>query len=398
MTNKIYLKDPYLTEYKTDIIFSEYIDGSYQTLLRDTIFYPDKVGGQAGDVGFINDIKIDKSIQKGDLILHLSKEKVKGEFANIKIDYLKRLDSMQQHTGQHLLSAVFYKALGANTIGFHINEESGFIDLDIKKLDSHDIKHIESLANLIIYSNFKIKSYYPNDLELKKLSLRREPKVTKNIRIVEIDGFDYAPCGGVHLLSTGEIGIIKIENFEKHRGGYRIQYKAGNRAYENYQSALDIIDYLGTDLSVPQELIKERYQNFKAEYQTLVENNKKLKTDLISFMARFLIKNCDDINGVPIIISELKDLDTKEFNLLIKEVSKRKQAIQIYYKKMTALAQIVISAPESLKIDLNKNLRPLFQKYSVKGGGNKQLMQGSISVYEINNFIESVYDILKELL
>ena len=234
MTKKVYLENPYIRQIDGRIVQKKYIDDRYHIKINRTIFYPNLSDGQPGDKSTINGIDVLDVYEDGDDIIHVVDENISSKNVKLSIDWDNRLDYMQQHSGQHLLSAGFYKLFNGETIGFYIGEEHSHVDVNIPYMGEEYMDKIELFANKVIYSNFTIKSYTMNREDMDRLPVRNEMKSESNIRIVEIDGIDFSPCNGTHLRRTGEIGIIKIKDIQAHKDYIRVQFLCGYRALKDY--------------------------------------------------------------------------------------------------------------------------------------------------------------------
>ena len=228
MTERIYLDNPYLRQMDARIIRKDYNNEKYFIVLDKTIFYPNLAGGQPGDKGTINGIPVIDTYEEDSQIVHVIKDNIYSDRVTLSIDWENRLNYMQQHSGQHLLSASFYKLFNAETIGFHLGHDFVSIDIDLPDLSTTIVNKVEDFANKIIFSNFPIEAY---DDKLAKNS-----DSNANMRIVEIDGIDFTPCCGTHVRSTGEIGIIKIKDFKKQKASVKIEFVCGDRALKDYRS------------------------------------------------------------------------------------------------------------------------------------------------------------------
>ena len=157
---------------------------------------------------------------------------------------------MQQHTGQHILSAVFLEVMGANTIGFHLGSESSTIDLDIDTITKQEIYHVEERSNHFIWENHPVKIRYITDDEIHTIPFRKPPQVTGKIRVIRIGDLDASACGGTHVSHTGEIGLIKVTGSERYKGGMRIHFLCGQRAFQDYHRMQTDVQKLSMTLSI----------------------------------------------------------------------------------------------------------------------------------------------------
>ena len=206
-------------------------------------------------------MEVKEVYREGDAILHLVEEEpTEKETALCRIHRERRLDLMQQHSGQHLLSAVFYTLMKGQTSSFHLGLDYVTIDISIPDMAEEWVEKVEDQVNQYIYENRPIKHYLVSPEELAKLPLRKQPKVQEDIRVVEIQGVDIAPCGGTHLDSTGQLGILKIIRTENYKGNTRVYFKAGRRALEDFQTKSQTVHRLSSLLSSGEEELVERVE------------------------------------------------------------------------------------------------------------------------------------------
>lgn len=253
MTEQIYLKNPYLRQLQVRIIDKKYENNKYYITTDKTIFYPNLVDGQPQDKGCINDIEVIDTYLENSKIIHVLNENIHSEKAILTIDWDNRLDLMQQHSGQHLLSSVFYKLFSVETKEFYIGKNHVYIDVDLPSLSKEDIIKIEDFANKIIFSNFLIKTYLINN--------KNKDNDNNSIRIVEIDNIDFTPCRGTHVRSTGEIGLIKIINYKKYNNFLRVEFICGNRALKKFRDSIFLIDKISKYLSVDKDNLLEKIKD-----------------------------------------------------------------------------------------------------------------------------------------
>lgn len=248
MSDKIYIENPYLKDLNAKIISKEKRDNKYYVILNRTIFYPRNSRTVDIDKGTINDISVIDVFEKNGEIVHVIEQDISSKDVTIEIDWNKRFDYIQQHTGGHILSASLKKLCEAQTSSFIYKKDYSYISTDFKNLNNSDIIRIEKFANYIIYSNFQITS-----------SILKENGKTK--RTMSIDNISTTTCEGVHCSSTGEVGIIKIIDFKNNDQGYiDIKFVCGNRALKDYNSKDKIIKEL-TDMLFCKET--ELYKKIK---------------------------------------------------------------------------------------------------------------------------------------
>ncbi|HVS80480.1 MAG TPA: DHHA1 domain-containing protein [Pyrinomonadaceae bacterium] len=272
-TERLYYHDSRLLEFDARVIsLSERDDGQIAVTLDRTAFYPTG-GGQPSDTGILGEARVVDCIDaESDGVLHLIQGSVPeiGDTIHGKVDWLRRLDHMQQHTGQHILSAAFVKLFDAPTRSFRVLEHDCEIDVALDDPTDERIEQAVDLANQIIWESRPIRIREVPSEEAAALPLRKEPSREGELRVIEIDDFDLTPCGGTHAKSTGEVGVIAVRSWERAKGLARIQFMAGMRALADYRKANHTAREVGALFSAGRE-------DSPALVARLVEENKKLR-------------------------------------------------------------------------------------------------------------------------
>ena len=396
MTEKLYEKDPYRRTFKADLKNIEKKDGQYHIELSQTYFYPEG-GGQPCDKGVINGIKVNYVYKNEDKVFHVLDNKPKGETdLNCKIDWERRYDFMQQHTGQHLLSAVFKNKYDLNTVGFTLSEESLRIDLD-KKVNNQEIKAVEEKVNEYIYENIKVETLYPDAETLNQFNLRKEPTVDENIRVIKIGQLDFSPCGGTHLENTGELGIIKITNIDNYKGGLRIDFVCGKRALKDYDFKNKLITELRDITSVPDENIVKEVKRLKQELKNDEDKISELNKELLKYKADDLIKKAERVNEINIVYKVFSDTTYDNVQWLSDIITKKENNICIFGQHDESTARLLLSKSDNIKeLDMNEIINKPLELIGGRGGGNPQKAQGGGSkVNEIEEAINQALEIIK---
>jgi alanyl-tRNA synthetase len=251
MSERAYYKDSYTNRFKAVVIERLVHDGRPALILDRTYFYPTS-GGQPCDLGKMNDVSVVDVLvhpQNGD-VLHILENEVSADQVKAVIDWQRRFDHMQHHTGQHILSQAFVQIAAAETVGFHLSPSSVTIDLDKNSLSQAQREEAEQLANEIIWQNRPVKARTVNQKEIQSLPLRKIPPARDGrLRLIEIADFDLTACGGTHVARTGEIGLLKIIKQEKRGEKLRIEFRCGHRALLDYQQKHQIVTQLTTQLT-----------------------------------------------------------------------------------------------------------------------------------------------------
>ena len=256
MTKKLYDIDSHLTEFEAEVIDSYPFADGFATVLDQTAFFPEG-GGQASDIGFLDDAKVYDVQIKDEVIYHYTtKQFEKGQKVIGTIDFARRFDYMQQHSGEHIVSGVAHSLYGCENVGFHLGSDIVTLDFD-KLLTKEQILEIEQKANEAVFKNVKFNTYYPDDNTLSTLNYRSKKELLGAIRIVEIEDTDMCACCAPHVNTAAEIGVIKLLDSEKLRGGIRIEMKCGKRALEDYNQKYDNVRKISGALAVKQNEVAE---------------------------------------------------------------------------------------------------------------------------------------------
>jgi len=256
MTEKLYWQDPHRTTFETSAARVADFQGKTAIVLDRTLFYPEG-GGQLGDVGTLtigNVVArvVDTQIDDAGVIHHVLETPVAIEAgAEVKgaIDLERRLDHMSQHTAQHALSRALADEARAETVSARLGATTCTIDLSRPSIYDSELHKAEDLVNAIVRSDVVVRSHFPSPEELAAMPLRRPPKVSEGIRVIEIDGYDFSPCGGTHVTRSGQIGQVRIVGIEKYKGGVRVTFHAGMRALADARAKHAVLSAAAADLT-----------------------------------------------------------------------------------------------------------------------------------------------------
>lgn len=396
MTEKIYLENPYLRQIEARIIEKKYMNNKYYIKTNKTIFYPNLAGGQPGDKGTINGVKVLDTYEDGVDIVHVVKDNIHSDRVQLSIDWNNRFDYMQQHSGQHLLSSVFYKLFNGETIGFYIGKEYVYIDVNIPKINEEEIEKIEEFANKIIFSNFLIKSYIVEREDMDKLPVRKEPVVNSSIRIVEIDGIDFSPCCGTHLRSTGEIGMIKIRKVESYKGNIRVEFVCGNRALKDYTWKSKSIKDISNLLSSKDKDVYDRVEKLYHAKESLDKENRLLREKLYKYIAADLIRKSETVKGINLIFNKSMDMEFKELQNMLPYINLIENTIVIFGIRGKDAGQFIISRSQNIEVNMKKILEEISRDIEIRGGGSPQTVQGRCPMGMLDKTLKFFYDKIVE--
>lgn len=374
-SKKIYQENSYLTTLDAEVLSCNKKDDLYEIILDKTIFYPHMSGGQPRDVGTINGLIVLNVIENGDEIIHVINEPLSGTVL-LSIDFETRFDYMQQHTGQHMLSYAFANLYNGKTVGFHLSSDYTTIDLDIS-LNNEMVEKVELYANQIIYDNRNITfQTLPYD-EAMKLNIRKTPPKLDFLRIMEIECSDIIACGGTHVKSTGEVGIIKIVKIEKHKSGVRVEFLCGKRALKDYLFKHNDVLNLSNILTCKTNMIFDNFNKVIIENKNLKKNIISLQNELNEYRAKELKSHSIIKNNVNFIFEKLHEFDIKDLRYICSKCVEDDNYVSVLISESDLICSIILGQSENLNYDL----RNIFEKCKVllnaKGGGNNKLIQGT---------------------
>ncbi|MCM3610235.1 DHHA1 domain-containing protein [Planococcus sp. MERTA32b] len=294
MTDKIYYQDAAAKTAMANVLETGIDAKGHYAVLDRSCFYPEG-GGQPADKGVIGQTEVtDVQALDGEIRHYIAGRLEAGEY-EISIDWERRFDHMQQHTGQHLLSAIFEDELGMPTKSFHLGTERVSIDLDVSKISADQIKIVEKQVNSLIYSQLPIETEWVAQEQAMGMKLRKKPAVHGDIRLVKIADIDINACGGTHLSNTAQLGLLKIIRTEKAKGGTRVYFLSGKRAMEHFDLLQSVTDQLTISLNAPAAGLAEaaeavlndrkakdkQLKNISLEYMKLEAENMKPEETLI---------------------------------------------------------------------------------------------------------------------
>ena len=392
MTERIYYTEPYRTEFEAQLIdLTAAESGRRIAVLDRTAFYPTS-GGQPHDTGSLGSARVVDVLDREDgTVAHVIEGDLGPGSVHGRIDWDRRFEHMQQHTGQHVLSAAFDRLLDAWTVSFHLGTASATIDL-ARELSPSGIARAESEANRIVWEDRPVHIRFVDAAEAATLPLRKEPARDGQLRLIDIEGFDLSACGGTHVARTGGIGNIAVNSWERFRGGTRVEFLCGVRVLRGYRALRSCVADGARLLSVmPSELPAaiERLQSDGREWKRQLKESQAARA---SFEAESLSSSAVTSGGIPKVITALSGWDANGLKQIASQVVARPG---FFVTLVTALepASIVVARSADVPIDSASVLRQLTGRFGGKGGGRPELAQGgglSGSSSEILEFARSV--------
>lgn len=382
----LYLGDPTVLEFQARVVeIKKLANGRIGVLLDRSYFYPTG-GGQEHDNGTLNEAQVIDVFKadESELVVHIVDRALEiGEVIG-KIDAGRRLRHMQHHTAQHLLTQCFVHLFDLDTLSANINGYSpSTLDLPTFDPSKDQLDQAENLANQFIYENRAVRSYFVSPDELSGLPLRRAPKVSKDIRIVEIEGFDYTPCGGTHCTATGQIGVIKIVKTEKQNERTRVHFAAGWQALELFQESYATVSGLATALSIGQSELSGMVLR---QAETLQKTQKELQSrqiEMLTWEAERLTQGAEQILAHQVVLAVFEGRSPAEVRMLSSELAKKPGVIGVLASTDGQKFSLVVSCAEGSGLAARDLLAGLLAAFNGRGGGDARLAQGGGIAQEI---------------
>lgn len=394
MTERLYYRDPFLYEFEgevVEVVPAGKIDARHGVILDRTAFYPTS-GGQVYDTGWLADdagirkrvVQVEET-EDGRVVHYLEAEKApqKGSRVRGLIDDARRRDHMQQHSGQHVLSAAFVRLFEMPTLSFHMGNETCSIDLDAPQLRSEQIVEAEQLANQIVQENRTVAIKFVRREDVAGLGLRKIPVVDKaELRLIDIQDFDLTACGGTHVHGTGQIGCILLRKVEKVRQGWRVEFVAGQRAVgiarKDYAALTEAAGLFSAQLwDVPQQvrkLIEDMKTSRKAGEHMLEE--------LSEFQAAKILAETPAAAGKKIVAKVYGDRDAAGIKLLAQKLTRLESNVVALLGSAAGQPALVFAQSSNGVADLGVLLKELLAKFGGRGGGGKDFAQGGLAKAE----------------
>lgn len=368
MTDKLFYKDGYMQEFTARVISCEETKKGFAIVLDQTAFFPEG-GGQYGDLGYLDSVKVIDTQEKGDLVYHYTKEAIEvGRQVKGQLDWNVRFDRMQQHSGEHIISGIVHRRFGYENVGFHLADEYCTMDFN-GPITMEALKEIEEEANKIVFENLPIHILYPSKEELKDLEYRSKIEIEGQVRIVEIPGVDICACCAPHTATTGEIGLIKLVRMDNYKGGQRIYMLSGMRALKDYQIKEESAKAISAALCVKEDEVAGAVEKLKEDQTALKNEIASLKQKLLSYRAAEI--SVED--SVTLVFdSDLSGNEPREFMNLLLEKGAR--VCGIFAGDDEKGYRYVIGSRQ-------EDVRPYGEKLKSlggRGGGKAEMIQGSI--------------------
>ncbi|MCB2352555.1 alanyl-tRNA editing protein [Clostridium estertheticum] len=387
---KLYYEDQYKAEFTAEIINIIKKENKYHVELNRTYFYP-KDDNQPSDTGHINESLVISVYEENNKIYHVLEVKpLKIHKVKCNINFDLRYDYMQQHLGQHILSACISNLFNLPTIGFKLGLTSSTIDLD-KGMGLAEIRDCEKKANDIVNKNIKIETLNLANSELKKLSLKKFPvKPGEKVRVVKIADIDIFPSQGIYPNSTIEVQLIKIIKFEKYKTGVRIEFICGERAVSDYILKFEAIEKMSKLLSCNNDTVISKVETLTGELNKSLTTSRVLSATVATYEVQNMLKEAEKIADVRILKFIYDKMDLKYATMLATKLVTSTKVIVLFGVKLQDKANLLFMCSKDLKIiRMDSLLKDAITLIDGKGGGSEFSAQGG---GKNNNNLDSALD------
>jgi len=384
MAIKLFHTDAYAREFTAVVTGVRRVEGRVTAIaLAETAFYP-AAGGQPADQGRLDAHEVTDVLEEDGEIWHAVRPSAQGQVEGVcvagSLDWERRFDHMQQHTGQHILSAAFMQALGAETLSVHIGATCT-LDLDLPLLDDEAVARVEDLANTIVIENRVVAAREVELEEAVAMGLRRPPKQAGRIRVVEVAGFDRSACGGTHVRATGEVGAIALLRHERHKGGVRVGFQCGWRALRHYRWARRLITSLATELTVGEPDLAGAIGRLSIRAREMERGLEAARLGLLGHEARELLARAASAgpparaHGLLVVAAAYDGRAIEDLRMLARTLTAQEDCVAILATGPGC--RVLVARSPSVAVDAAAVLREAVSAFGGRGGGKSEAAEGA---------------------
>ena len=389
VTERLYYHDPTLLEFTAAVVELSEVGGKFRTRLNRSAFYPTS-GGQLFDRGALNGIEIIEVMETDNgEVWHISEQPVGavGETITGQVDRTRRQKNRQQHTAQHILSAIFIKLYGFETVSVHLGEEYGAIELSVLSVEPEQLARTEQAANEVLQDNFPVEIIFASGDEIAKLPLRKMPDRTGELRVIRIGDLDCSACGGTHCSFTSEVGLIKLIGVEKIRNRTLVRFLAGAQALQDYAVRFEVTDTLSRSLTCAVADLPGIVAGLGNDSKTLRKEIAALQKELLPIRAAALSEAALEYGGRKYVTFEAGSMDPALSGQLAGQIADTIKGLALTISDGRLI--VAVSADSGLHAgELAKQLGP---KCNLRGGGSNRVAQlGGAEVSRFNEYKDAL--------
>ena len=394
VTERLYYSDSHLIEFEARVVdVTDRVSGWTAVVLNRTAFYPTG-GGQPSDTGTLNGSRVVECIDDGDNgVLHVVQgaAPVRDAVVRGRVDWSRRLDHIQQHTGQHILSQAFVKLFNAPTKGFRVMDASCEIDVELNNPTTEIIERAVELANNVIWEDRAITILNVTSEQAAELSLRKEPAREGELRLIEIEGFDLTPCGGTHAYRTGEVGMIAVRSWERAKGLTRIEFVAGARALADYRKANKSAREMAALFSTGRDDAPQLAAQMVEENKELHRRVRMLEEVAAGVEAEKLLASAE----AGIVVQVFDGRDAESLKKLAHALMTKPGTVALLASRDKDTARLVFARASDAPGDMSLLMREACTMLDGRGGGKPEMAQGGgKNIEKLNDAINHALTLL----
>jgi alanyl-tRNA synthetase len=373
--DRLYYTDGSLREFDAAVVAADTHDGHAAVVLDRTAFYPTS-GGQPFDTGTLNGIRVTDVVERDDhTIAHVIASPIPvGTAVHGVLDWPRRLDHMQQHSGQHILSAAFERLHHARTVGFHLGAEVSTLDLSAD-LSADAVAAAEDEANGIVWADRPVTVRFVTSEEAAQLPLRKEPTREGTLRLIDVADFDLSACGGTHVSSSGQVGAILVLSAERLRGGLRLEFVCGGRAVRRFRALRDAVASSIRVVSVAPEELAGAFERLQAENKDLRKAVRAAHEELAKYEATALAESAVRAGERRLVVAHVAGRDAGSLKTLAGAIGARPGYDVALFSGEGPMLAVIVRSPGAA-LDASGVLRKLVERFGGKGGGRGDMAQG----------------------
>lgn len=377
MTTKLYYENLYEREFDAQVISQTEHDGKFHVILNQTLFYPSG-GGQPCDLGTIDGVEVLEVLEHGQEIIHVMKSELTQKNIHGIIDWNRRFELMQQHLGEHLFAGCIWNLHQIHTDRMRIEGDNVSIDTD-KPADMSILLEAERAANEAIWADIPVEVIYPDIEEVKAFARKLPPENAEPpIRIMKVEGVDYVPCCGLHVSSTGQVGLVKVTSVENHKGGSRIYLRCGNSAYRWLDDVYHVLKKTESELVCGYDGILDKIAALKGQIHDLKAQNEATIERFLKPIAEELVNNSETLGAYKLVKHIMKSSGQDEVKHMFKLLTADNHEVLALLAGVNNEGIFLTfgTHKENKSVDVRAAFRKAISELEGKGGGSSFCAQG----------------------
>ena len=375
ITERLYFADAYLTQFSAQVVARGQRGAKPAVALDQSAFYPEG-GGQPADTGALAGVQVLDVQAEGDLVWHTLAAPIEPDLVQGQVDWARRFDNMQQHHGQHLLSAAFEQLYGLKTVSFHLGAAVATIDIAAPALAPEQLAAVEDLTNQVIWEDRPVLARFVTPEELVRLPLRKPPQVQGPVRVVSVPDFDHSACGGTHPRATGGVGLAHIRRCERRGDTTRVEFVCGGRAARDLRWKNAALGRLASALSVGADELDAAVARVREAEQRARKRLELAGEQLIAFEAQELVARAERVGALQVVRQAFADRPLDEVRALARAVAARGGVALLGLR--AEKTQLIFACGPGAPADCGALLRQTLAGFGGRGGGQPTQAQGGL--------------------